>query len=328
MTSLITRENALKDGMRIYKKGEFLLELFTAAEKIGIVTEAVELENKLSFRLLRHLSLKRGDVRFLEQLYIALRNIMYIIELYLTSYEFKKAGLAWYDIVEIINQDKKGITNLINRSEEYLQKRLLRVRTKIEKCKRRALLMPSTLGYIEIIKNLDIANTLYASYITSKDFLYEAPIITTHLMPMFIKDNLGFDALRQMTDNISKELDILELFESEDINRLILSYMNQTNQKTFERNLFDVVITNFLFSNVCNEDPKSLVIDKTDAKIIFSEIMSNNLSAKELVNDGIAKLDVPKCKDEYIRKMEKSIGLKISAIKGRHEIGETFIVKI
>ena len=327
MNDVVLLEDVLKNNIGEYAKGEFLLRLFTVAEELGFVTSEVELENKLALRLFNYVGRK---VRFKDQIYIGIRNVMYIMELYLTSYEFKNTGLTWYDVVKIIDEDKRGISNIVHRSEEYLKKRISRVRVKLENAKRKALTMPETVEYMKILKDIDQANAEYVFYIDSKELLYKNSIILdiATVPPMFITENLGHTIVEKMANHILKELDILELFEADDISRLISNYLIQTGQRSFRGNLFELVITNYLFSNVTNENPKELVIDKVDAKIIFQEIVKNRLTAKEILTDGINKLNVPKCKAEYIDKMEEIIAHKIESIKKRVILKDEFIVTI
>lgn len=325
MNKLISIEDIFRDNVGEYTDGEFLIRLFTTAEELEIASE-VELENKLSTRLLGY---AMREVRFSDQVYTAIRNVMYVMELYLTSHEFKNTDFTWYDIIKIVNENKRGISNLVHKSEEYLKKRVSRTRIKLESAKRRTSKILGATGYMNMIGNIDVANTVYMSYISSRDFLYDCPIITTTtLMPMFITKNTGHKTIENMVNHILKELDILELFESDDINKLILNYLEQTNQRNFNGNLFELVITNYLFSNVTNENPKSLVVDKVDAEIVFKEIMRERLTAKEILTDGINNLNVPKCKADYINRMERIISKKIESIRKNRTLTDEFIVTI
>lgn len=335
MNDLITISDALKSNVGAYSKGEFLLKLFVTAEELGILKSEVALGNKLAIRLIQYTNRKLKEIGCEEELrhrdyeYISIRNIMYIIELYLKSYEFEKSGWTWYDVVKIIDEDKKGISNLVRKSEEYLSKRMSKVKTNLEIVKRKCLKSPVFHRYLSMIKDIEVANTSYISYITFKEFLYELQVITnTPLFPMFITENVGYKAIEQMLNNILKELDVIELFALEDINNLVLKYMEQTNKSTFNGNLFELVITNYLFSNLTNENPIKLKIDKPDAKIIFEQIVLGRLTAKEVLADGINELNIPKCKANYIAKMEVILDNKIESIKERKTILEEFIVTI
>lgn len=325
MNDLITQKEALRQNAVVYPKGDFLLKLFIAADKMGMVSSEEDVENKLSLRLAWYVNKRVGEERYDE--YRSIRNVMYIMELYFTSYEFKNSGYTWLDILKIIDQNQKGITNIVHKSEEYLEKRLKKLRIKLGIIKRKILKIPVAYGYSNVIRNIELAYTPYISYISAKTFLYDCNvIISTHQRPLFTKENIGFNSILKITNDLAKELDILELFKVDDINNLVLKYLEQTEQRSFEGNLFELVITNYLFANLYSDNPKALVIDKVDAKLILSEIMSDRLIAKELIAIGIENLEVPKCKSDYIKQVETILAEKIKGIKEKKTIAEYFVV--
>ncbi len=333
MNCLIKKNDALKYNMRTYKQGDFLLSLFDVAEKLGIVETEVGLENKLSLRILSYISRKSVNIRYGDEMYnetyTVLRNVIYIIELYITSSDFVESELSWYNIVKIIDSDKSGITKLINTSEEYLKRSRLKVLEKLDNCKRRISLIPEAYRYLEVIKDLEVAINGYIKYLDSKEFLYDSLVIkTTNLSPMFISTQKGYNGIEAITDSLVNEIEIIELFNKEDINNLVIMYMRQTNQSIFYGNLFELVITNYLFANVYNENQKKLEINVVDTKMLLSEIELGTLVAAEIVRDGIEKLDVTESNAKYIRKIDKVIEYKILNIKKRKTIGEAFIVTI
>lgn len=276
MKDLITGQEALKINMLYSAKGDFMLKLFAAAKELDLVEDEIEVENKLTIRLFRHINQNVREIKFTDQIYVALKNVMYVLELYLKSPEFKRSKLNWCDVIKMIDQNTPGLTKLIYKSEEYLNNKTKSLKNTLDRLKNKALTIPYIYqGYIELINEISTINDIYNSYINSKDFLYELPIVTTtNILPIFTKDNIGFEALYQITNDLAIEFGIIGLFKDKEVNNLQLRYMEQLNQTYFYNNLFELVISNYLFANVISDSPKKLLIDVVDAKIIFSEIFS------------------------------------------------------
>ena len=326
MNSLTTRADLLNGKMVSYSRGDFLLKLFTVAEEMGFVESEFTLENKLGLRLINYI-IKRGEeVNFKDQMYIVIRNLMYIMELYLTSYEFKTSKLTLYDIVKIIDDDKAGITNLLHKAQGYIKSRSQKVTVKLGIAKSKVENMKVATEYFEIIDELNKANSKYIAYIKERELIYANPILYSPVVPMFIQKNVGFETIQQMTENVLKELEILNLFEYKFVNDLILTYLGRTEKTELQTNLFELVITNYIFATVCSDNPKTLVIDKVDAKIIYSEILAGRLDSSDMIRVAISGLEnLLPCKEKYIKGMEEQIRKQIEVVKTRQTLGEEFV---
>ena len=122
---------------------------------------------------------------------------------------------------------------------------------------------------------------------------------------------------------------MLNKFDYKDIDRHVKNYIKQAKLPNYYGNLFDLVINNYLFATLYSDDPKSLVITETEAKLIFNELIIGSINAEELTTSMINEFNYDESRKyelEVISLYKLKIQKLIDSVRENGRLGELFII--
>lgn len=328
MNDLIMFDDVLKEKMSGINE-KWLLKLFEVASSLEMY-DYYFLENQMSIPALEyvlHKAPKKTNIRK-EWVKDAIYNVIYVSGLYI-----REKNIPLNEVLATIASDN-AIT-IIKEAEEWyiakikkIQKRIIKMKMKVP---RESRAYKPTRQLLNEIHKVALQHEMYPC---SDELLEEMTIASIYLSCIstyYGKGMTGYYALEAVTESVYGELKILSRFDYHAIDTLYKEYTSQARIPTYEGSLYRLVINNYLFGLLYGDDPKSLVITRTDAKLIALEIAKGTITAQELITDCRKELgfNVPekyavKRLQEYVSTLQSDISFS----EKRKVIGELFIVTL
>ncbi len=328
MSNIISREDIFKERLKDVKEGNMLLELFDIANELGMSHE-VDLENNLSFAALEYINsnISENYVLKVDKLYQLVKNVYYVVELYLRGYYNKEHYIGYEEFINLLKEGKA--IEVIKASHDCFNLHINRLKKIISKSKKR-LPKNNCVAFKEIKKFLEELDS-------DLSICEKFPTLTANL-PEFVFGRLfglykpeltselcGFLAGEKAIYYLYNELYILSKIDVKYINRIYYAYIKYVGAK-IPFSLFEKVMNNYLFASVYSDEPEKLKISKVDAELLIREIRLGTLDAKELINQLIDKYNFDGYRAEYLKEYGEYLQKRIDLLKEASYFGELFLV--
>lgn len=325
MNSVMTREDILREKVEKVEEGKLVLTLFQVAERMGICS-ALELENRLSFQAMDYVYDSAGDNIREERLYTSIRNVYYVVELYLRGFYNKEHYIGYEEFFDLINNGKAK--EVIEASHASFVLHINRLKKIIAKSKKK---IPWDNEFYtetrELLKELDKDLSLCERYpntsINLAEFYFGRYFGTCG--PVMIMKNEGFLTLEKTVYSLYNELSILSKFDEKYKNAIFNDYIKNIGVLV-PFNLFEKVVNNFLFASPYSDHPEKLKISKVEAELLMREMKMGTLNSTELINQLIDKYGFTGFNAEYLREYDRYTQRRIENLRKTNYFGELFVV--
>ena len=327
MSNVIMREDILKQRMDNVTEGELVLELFKVAEELAFGDE-IDLENKFSLAALEyvHKPMQENTIIKLEKVYTCMRNVYYVVELYLRGFYGKEVQLKHEEFLNLVVAGKS--MEVIEASHKAFNLHINRLKKLIAKAKKR---IPWNNPYFKntkkLLEELDKDLSICERYPTTSANLSEFYFGRYYGIygPSIVTKLTGFLAMEKTIYSLYNELCILSKFEEKNINNICDTYVRNVGS-FIPFNPFDKIVNNYLFAQPYSDNPEDLTISKVDAELLIREIKLGTLNATELVDQLIDKYEFKGYRSKYLKEYGEYIQKKIKAVNQNEYFGELFLV--
>lgn len=327
MNNIITREDILKEKTKNVKESELLLELFKLAAEVNIGDE-IELQNIFTTAALQVIdkALKNRSIIDLDSSYKGIKNIYYVVGLYLRGYCDNEHYMSLEDFLLLVKENKA--VQVIEEAGKVFETRIHRLRKIISKSKKR---IPWENENFRETKNLleqiDSDLRYCLNYPTTPANLAEFYFGSYHepCKPITIHKAIGIISLEETVYGLYQELRILSKFDVKNIDKICKKYKESTGNVT-SFNLFERIINNYLFAIPYSEKPEELEISKIEADLLIREIKRNTLNSKELITTLIRNYGFKEWEIAYLEKYGNYIQKRIDYLRKSNYFAELFIV--
>lgn len=327
MMNIISKEDIIKEKINSVKEGELVENLFKIAEELGIGDE-IEIQNTFSFKALDFIAdaLKEKVMIKADDIYIAIRNVYYIVELYLRGYYNKEHYIGYEEFLNLVMSGRSK--EIILASQESFHLHINRLKKIILKSKKKIprgnKIFNNTRSFLV---KLDSDLTVCKKCLTKAEKLSEFPFGGYYgLCAPVMVDNLnGFLKLEETVYSIYNELRILAKIDLKYITKVYMSYIKIVGME-IPFNLFEKVINNYLFAIPYSDTPEDLSISKVDADLLIKEIKLGTVTAKELTDKLIERYEFKDFTKEYLEEYGKYIQKRLEDFKISNYFSELFLV--
>lgn len=325
--SIISRDRIFRDKLANVEKGNLVLSIFNIAEELGIAKE-IELENIFTLAAMEFVSKAIQQKRMLgvEHYYVAIRNVYYVVELYLRGYYNQESYMGYEEFLNVVISGNVG--KLIHDSHEIFVLHINRLKKIIAKSKRK---IPFEFNCFsntrELLKELDKDLSICERYPATSANLTEFYFARYYALcgSTMISERIGFINLEEEVYSLYNELAILSKLDAEVIDKLCYQYTCMVGRYR-DFNLFELIMNNFLFAMVYSDEPENLKISKVDAELLIREIKMGTLDIMECVNQLIDKYSFTEYRAEYLKKYGRYLQGRIDCLKNESSFGELFLV--
>jgi len=330
MNKLITINEVIKEKVQNVREGDLVIKLFDVAEELGIGKE-IEFENVFSLAVLKYLEGVYRDTATLhiDHLYKSVKNVYYIVELYIRGY-YNKEQYITYE--EFLRQIKLGnAKQIIISAEEVFHKHIHRLKNIISKSKKR---IPKNRSYIDtraLLKELDTDLSICELYPklpkNLPENLSEFCFGRIHGLcgAMAVQKLMGFLNLEKMVYSLYNELTIISKIDPKYIDKIVKTFYKMIGMK-IPFNLFEKVINNYIFAMPYSECPEQLDISKVEAELLIKEIRLGTLDANKLVEQFIDKYGFTGYNEEYLKAYGAYTQKRVDTLRDSNYFGELFII--
>lgn len=327
MNNIITREDILKEKIKNVEEGKLLLELFKYAEELEIGNE-IEFQNIFTTAALGVIeeALKNRSIMDLESSYKGIKNIYYVVELYLRGYCDNQPYIGLEEFLLLVKENK--VMQVIEDAREIFEARIRRLKKIISKSKKK---IPWENQNFRETKNLleqiDSDLRYCLNYPTTPANLLDFYFGSYHELckPVCIYSPKGIIALEETVYGLYRELRILSKFDMRAINKVCVKYVESVGGYV-PYNLFEKVINNYLLAIPYSETPEDLEISKIDASLIINEIKMGTLNTKELIDTFVSKYTFKDLDIAYLEKYGKHLQARFNSLKKSNCFGELFVI--
>ena len=325
--SIITREHIFKEKLADVQKGDLVLSLFRVAEELGIA-EAIELENAFTMAAMEFASkaIERKPMLGIEHYYVGIRNVYYVVELYLRGYYNQENYMGYEEFLNVVMSGQ--LKKLIHKSHDIFVLHINRLKKVIAKSKRKIPFeykcFANTRNLLkELDRDLSICERYPGTSADLTDFYFAREYALCG--SVFLTDLTGFIKLEEEVYSLYNELSILSKLDGSAIDDIYNQYVGMVGNFR-EFNLFELVMNNYLLATVYSDAPESLKISKVDAELLIREIKMDTLDIMECVDQLIDKYGFEGYRAEYVKKYGKYLKKRISLLKNASYFGELFLV--
>lgn len=327
MNSIITRENILREKTQDIEAGTLLLKLFEIAEQVEIGDE-IELQNNFTLAALEVLeeALKNRSIIAVDVLYKGVKNIYYVVELYLKGFYNSEHYMGLEEFLLLVKE--KNAKEVIEESRKVFETRINRLKKIISKSKKK---IPwENKNYREtknLLEQIDSDLRYCLNYPTTPANLSDFYFGSYHELakPVNISKPSGIVALEENVYGLYEELRILSKLDVKVIDKICKKYAEYVGMGV-PYNLFERVINNYLFAIPYSETPEDLEISKVDASLLVNEIKRGTLNSNELIDSFISRYDFKEKDIEYLKKYGEYLQKRLDGLKDSNYFGELFVV--
>lgn len=325
MSGIISRDNILKEKTKNVEEGKLVLKLFELAEELGICSE-LELENNLSFPAMDYAVNKTGGNINPDWVYNAVRNVYYVVELYLRGYIKGEQYIGYEEFINLIKNQKAN--EVIQSAHDAFKHHISRLKSVIAKSKKKIPWNNKAFSKTrELLQELDsdlsICDRFPSTSARLEDFYFGRDYGQNG--PVTVQKWVGFISLEKTVYTLYNELCILTKFDEENILNVTNLYIRSVGHGV-PYNLFEKVINNYLFAQIYSDNPENLVISKVDADLLIREIGMGTLNSDELISQLINKYQFDGHNAEYLKNYGTYIQKRIEALRNASYFGELFVV--
>lgn len=327
MNNIVTREDILREKTQDIEEGTLLLKLFEIAEQTEI-GEEIELQNKFTLAALEVLEEALRECSFinLDNSYKAVKNIYYVVELYLKGYYDNESYMKLEEFLLLVKENKAR--QVIEEAGKVFETRINRLKRIISKSKKK---IPwENRNYREtknLLEQIDSDLRYCLNYPTTPANLSDFYFGSYHELakPVNISKPSGIIALEENVYGLYEELRILSKLDVKVIDKICKKYAECVGTGV-PYNLFERVINNYLFAIPYSETPEDLEISKVDASLLVNEIKRGTLNSTELIDSFISRYDFKEKDIEYLKKYGEYLQKSLDSLKDSNYFGELFVV--
>lgn len=326
MSNIITREQILSEKLANAQKGELVLSIFGVAEELGIA-QAIDLENIFSLAAMEFVAkaIEKKRMLGIEHYYVGIRNVYYVVELYLRGYYNKEHYIGYEQFLNLVMSGK--VDKLIHDSHEIFVLHINRLKKVISKSKKKIPFEFSSYANTrKILEELDQDLSICERYPATSANLTEFYFARERALcgSVLINELIGFINLEDEVYSLYNEISILSKFDVKAISRLCRQYESKVGYRDF--NLFELVMNNYLFAMVYSDEPENFKISKVDAELLMREIKLGTLDISEFVNQLIDKYHFTEYRAEYLKRYGRYLQGRIESLQDTAYFGELFFV--
>lgn len=319
---------SIEQMMNEYKFNEeyFVVELFNYATRQNIID--VSMVDEIKSTITSSVMSKIREIEDEDEITILMEDAegliasyIYIIGLYL--YTFNP-----FSALKILITNRHSI---VEKSLSAYSKRCTDIWTKITSADGKIKLNNDTAGIKEFINGLKRAfKTFYSfdkyPFESISDYSIDTSMLVKGVIykTIYQQTSSGFLAYEKACNDILLEVEIISAFDMKNVSMVL----SRAKERIFE-NLCELVIRQFVFSNLYSDTPRNLEISVVEAKLIIKELFDDGLTAEELIKNSIIQAPIDALSEdakEYFLNYKSILSARIEKLKENKVNTEIFWV--